>query len=50
MNPASANPIKVTGSGELNIAGVLYAPKATLNIAGSGGLVVNPDAAYGRAG
>ena len=49
QDPASGNPINVTGSGLLNITGVLYAPKATLNIAGSSGLVVNPDAIYGRA-
>ncbi len=49
QNPASTNPINVTGSGVLNITGVLYAPKASVNIAGSGGLLVNPDATYGRA-
>jgi PKD domain/MBG domain len=49
QNPASTNPINVTGSGVLNITGILYAPKATVNIAGSGGLLVNPDAIYGRA-
>jgi PKD domain len=33
----------------LNITGVLYAPAAPLDIAGSGGLSVNPDSTYGLA-
>lgn len=45
----SAVPITITGSGVLTISGVLHAPKAPLDITGSGDLLVNPDRTYGRA-
>ena len=49
QNPASTVPISLSGSGSLNMSGVLYAPKSPLDITGAGGLLVNPDATYGRA-
>jgi hypothetical protein len=49
QNPSSSVPITITGSGGMNLAGILYAPKAPFVLSGSGGLTVNADAAYGRA-
>ena len=49
QDPASTVPINIGGSGTLSISGILYAPKATINLTGSGGLLVNPDLVYGRA-
>jgi PKD domain len=49
QNPASTVPIIISGSGGLTISGVLCAPKALLDITGTGGLMVNPDPTYGRA-
>ncbi|HXY34404.1 MAG TPA: hypothetical protein VEI07_09265, partial [Planctomycetaceae bacterium] len=49
QDPASTAPIDIVGSGGLTIAGTIYAPKAALNIVGSGGMLINPDAATGRA-
>jgi hypothetical protein len=49
QNPSSTVPISITGSGGMNLAGTLYAPKAPVVLSSSGGLVVNADASYGRA-
>ncbi len=49
QDPASAAPINITGAGTLSMTGALYAPKATIDITGPGGLSVSPDAVYGRA-
>ncbi len=49
QDPTSAAPINIAGAGTLSMTGVLYAPKATIDITGAGGLLVNPDAVFGRA-
>ncbi len=42
QNPTSNSAINFSGRGSLTIQGVVYAPKATLNISGQGNMVVNP--------
>ncbi len=42
QDPASNSAINFSGRGGLTIQGVVYAPKATLNISGQGNMVVNP--------
>ena len=49
QDPASSVPISITGSGSMNLAGIVYAPKAQFVLSSSGKLVVNADATYGRA-
>jgi hypothetical protein len=38
QDPASGAPISLTGNGNTTITGTVYAPKATLNVTGDGGL------------
>ena len=49
QDPASTVPINIGGSGSLSMSGILYAPKAAIDITGAGGLTVNSDLVYGRA-
>jgi hypothetical protein len=39
QDPASTAAIKLTGSGNLTLAGTLYAPRATLNVTGNGRVI-----------
>jgi hypothetical protein len=41
QDPASANPVTVTGQGSLTMTGTLYAPQALLKIDGNGNAVVS---------
>src|SRR5262249_3981964 len=43
QDPASANPVTVTGQANLTVSGTLYAPAALLQIGGNGTAVVSTD-------
>jgi hypothetical protein len=49
QDPASSAAVTLTGQGNLNLTGMLYAPGAKLNLTGQGGLLVNSDTTSGRA-
>ena len=42
QDPASANPISVSGQASLTMTGTLYAPRALLQVTGNGNVVVSP--------
>jgi len=42
QDPASANPVSFAGQAALNLAGVIYAPKALVSIVGNANVTVNP--------
>ena len=47
QDPASSAPINVTGQGHLAVTGAIYAPGATLNLTGQGGMELDGDSTHG---
>ncbi len=46
QDPASSAPINLTGQPAVNVTGIIYAPRATLNLTGNGSLQVSSDAGH----
>jgi hypothetical protein len=47
QDPAASAPISLTGQSAVSLTGMVYAPRATLNLSGGGSLLVNGTAASG---